>query len=208
MKRSAKRYAVYPAPKAAEVVGMSLPSLNLAIECWAAVLARAMADNAERFSPSYSAWDFNTLHEHCLHDWALLATVLRSMQFDPDFANPGLLLATAVEDAHRLEKAGREWFESERDIEWKEVDTAVARLVEKLRAKECDYTHAWAVIVAVRWLWDHQEQGIDIKKDPWWTLAFRRNWGKKNQNMPGEAAAARKSKKKAQKAPPSDRTKS
>jgi hypothetical protein len=179
MARSDTRYSVYPAHKAIEVVGNTAPALNQAIECWAALLTRAMADNAETLSASYSQYVPFELYENCLHDWALLATVLRGMRFDPDFANPGELVATAVEDAHRLEKVGREWFSSELDIEWKQVDVAVGKLVEKLRDKDFDYCHAWAVIVAVNWLWEHQEQGIDIKKDPWWTLAFRRKWNSK-----------------------------
>jgi hypothetical protein len=180
MARSDTRYSVYPAPKAVEIIGNSAPALNQGIECWAALLARAMADNAETFSAFYSDWDGFTLHEKCLHDWALLATVLRGLRFDSDFANPGELLATAVEDAHRLEKTGREWFASDGDIEWKEVDAAVRKLVEKLRSKDLDYTHAWAIIVAVQWFWEHHEQGIDIGKDPWWTLTFRRKWKPKH----------------------------
>jgi hypothetical protein len=48
------------------------------------------------------------------------------------------------------------------------------------------YVHAWALIVAVQWFWEHQDHGIDIKKDPWWTLAFRRQWQQKHSgNSPG-----------------------
>jgi hypothetical protein len=177
MARSDTRYSIYPAHKAVEIVGNTAPALNQAIECWAALLARAMADNAETLFASYSDFVGSTFYEHCLHDWALLATALRGMRFDPDFANPGDLIATAVEDTHRLEKVGREWFSSDGDILWKEVDAAVAQLVEKLRNKEeLDYPHAWAIILAVNWFWEHQEQGVDISKDPWWTLAFRRQW--------------------------------
>jgi hypothetical protein len=119
------------------------------------------------------------------------------MRFDPDFANPGALVATAVEDAHRLEKIGRECFSSSRDTESKEVDAAVGRLVEKLGSKQFDYPHAWAIVVAVNWFWEHQEQGIDIKKDPWWTLGFRRKWKAKevqegNEQTGGKRQRTRK----------------
>jgi hypothetical protein len=174
MARSDTRYSVYPAPKAIEVVGNSAPALNQAIECWAALLARAMADNARTFSESYSQFVVGTVYEHCLHEWALVANVFREVRFDPEFANPSELLATAVEDAHRLENVGAEWFASDRDWERKDVDAAVTKLGEKLR--RLDYPHAWAVILGVQWFWEHHEEGIDIKKDPWWTLAFRRQW--------------------------------
>jgi hypothetical protein len=163
MARSDTRYSVYPAPKAIEVVGNSAPALNQAIECWAALVARAMADNARTFSESYGEMAGDRLYQHCLHDWALLANVLRGMRFDPDFANPPELLATAVEDAHRLESIGDEWYfgESER----KDRDAAVARLAEELR--NLDYVHAWAIIGAVQWFWENHSEGIDIKADPW-----------------------------------------
>ena len=54
------------------------------------------------------------------------------------------------------------------------IDKSVAELAKKLR--ELDYQHAWALIVVVEWVWEHHDQGIDIKKDPWWTLAFRRQF--------------------------------
>jgi hypothetical protein len=197
MARSDSRYSVYPAPKAVEVVGSSAPALNQAIECWGALLARATADNDETLSASYSDFDGSTLHEHGLHDWALLAIVLREMRFDPDFANPGELIATAVEDAHRLEKIGRQWFTSDGDILWKEVDAAVGKLVDNLRSKEFDYPHAWAVIVAVNWFWERQGKGIDIKDDPWWTLAFRRQ--KAADKVKNELAAFHRDQKKGKK---------
>ena len=53
MARSDTRYSVYPAPKAVEVVGNSSPALNQAIECWATLLTRAIADNARKFWNQY-----------------------------------------------------------------------------------------------------------------------------------------------------------
>ncbi|HEV2970059.1 MAG TPA: hypothetical protein VGY55_08715 [Pirellulales bacterium] len=172
MARSDTRYSVYPAPKAIEIVGNSAPALNQAVECWAALLSRAMADNARTFSESYSDFIGDRVLEHRLHDWALLATVVRGKRFDPDFANPGELLATAVEDTHRLESAGDEWYFGE--SESKDREAAVGSLAESLR--KLDYAHAWGVIAVIQWFWEQRDAGIDIKKDPWWTLAFRRRW--------------------------------
>jgi hypothetical protein len=194
MARSDTRYSVYPAPKAVEVVGDTAPALNQAVECWAALLARAMADNTRTFSASYSEWQINLLNEHCLHDWALLASVLRGMRFDADFANPSELLATAVEDAHRLESIGDEWYFTEADeSERKDRDAAVGSLAEKLR--KLPYAHAWAVIVAVQWFWEHHDEGIDIKKDLWWTLGFRRQWRQKQSGNKDGATTTEQQKK-------------
>jgi hypothetical protein len=176
MARSDTRYSVYPAPKAVEVVGNSAPALNLAIECWGALLARAMADNARTFSKSYSELVGDRRYEHCLHDWALMGTVLRTIKVDPDFANPGELLATAVQDAHRLESIGDDWYFADESAR-KDRDAAVDALADKLRM--LDYAHAWAVISATQWFWEHSDEGIDIKKEEWWTLGLRREWSEK-----------------------------
>jgi hypothetical protein len=179
MARSDTRYSVYPAPKAIEIVGISAPALNQAIECWAALLARATADNAKRFwnaEPTDSTRKMEDMY--ALKEWCVLADTLKELRFDPDFADPGQLLATAVEDANRLEGAGARWFSmylpTEEFNEIELADKCVADLTKKLR--ELDYPHAWAVIVACRWFWEHRDGGIDIKKDQWWTLAFRRQW--------------------------------
>ncbi len=185
MARSDTRYSIYPAPKAVEVLGSSAPALNQAIECWAALLARATADNAKTFFWNEEGvlvghitgkWE----DMHALHPWCVLAEALKDMRFDPEFANPGELLATAVEDAHRMEDVAEKWFSSEFDGEEyaRGLEHSVKELVQQLRG--LDYPHAWAVIVAVQWFWEHCDEGIDIKKDPWWTLAFRRQWRQKH----------------------------
>jgi hypothetical protein len=181
MARSDTRYSIYPAPKAVEVVGSTSPALNQAIECWAALLARALADNDKTFSQSFSDNIAGVWREQPLHEWGLLTEALNGIRFDPEFANPGDLLAAAVEDADRLENAGRKWFYSQfdevGDAYLKGRDSAIKKLVKKLR--ELDYAHAWAVIGASRWFWEHYKEGIDIEKDQWWTLAFRRQWHEK-----------------------------
>lgn len=45
-----------------------------------------------------------------------------------------------------------------------------------MKLRDLDYEHAWAVIVTVQWFWEHHDEGIDIGKNPWWTLGFRRQW--------------------------------
>lgn len=187
MARSDTRYSVYPAPKAIELVGNSAPALNQAIECWAALLARATADNAKTFF-----WDDQGVSVghitgkladmHALRPWCVLAEALKDMRFDPEFANPGELLATAVEDAHRMENIADKWFSSEFDGEEyaRGLESAVKELVKKLRC--LDYAHAWAVIVAIQWYWEHRNEGIDIKKDTWWALSFRRQWHQTKAN--------------------------
>jgi hypothetical protein len=183
MARSDTRYSVYPAAKATEVVGNSAPALNLAIECWAALLARATADNAKIFY-----WNVNWNEQGAwaglenwedmqrLAPWGVLAEALKDIRFDPEFANPGELLATAVEDAHRMGDVAKKWFSSGLEPEEyaRGLEFKVKELVANLR--QLDYAHAWALIVTVDWYWEHQHDGIDSKKDQWWTLAFRRQW--------------------------------
>src|SRR5438270_472210 len=93
MARSDTRYSVYPAPKAIEVVGNSAPALNQAIECWAALLARAMADNSRRFGQAEDYQIRRLLgQEWQMNEWSLLAEAIKGVRFDPEFTNPGALL--------------------------------------------------------------------------------------------------------------------
>jgi hypothetical protein len=178
MARSDTRYSVYPAPKAVEVLGATAPALNQALECWAALLARAMADNSRQFEQADRVIS-NMLGKLCqMNEWSLMAEALKGVRFDPDFGNPGYLLAAAVEDAHRLEYIGADsldWGEHDSTvIKDKHIDAAVTAVVEKL--SRLDYVHAWAVIVAVQWFSEHHDDGIDVKNDLWWTPGFRRRW--------------------------------
>jgi hypothetical protein len=179
MARSDTRYSVYPAPKAVEVVGSSAPALNQAIECWAALLARATADNHRQFEQAEEREIRDLIGKPWqMNEWSLLAEALKGVRFDPEFAKPGQLLAAAVEDAHRLEYIGAECLDwgghDSTIIKDKHIDAEVKKVVEKL--SNLDYAHAWAVIVAVQWYWEHHDEAIDAKKDDWWTLAFRRKW--------------------------------
>jgi hypothetical protein len=169
MARSDKRYSIYPSPRALEILGTSSPALNQAIDCWGALLARATADNRKVFSNG----EPSEYQVHALLEWGLLTEVLKGKNFDPEFASPGHLIATSIEDAHRLEDTGRKWFDSVLDMEDYEngLQGAVSDFVKRLQ--ELDYVHAWALIVAVQWYWEHHDK-IDVRKDAWWTVQFRR----------------------------------
>lgn len=141
-----KKLTVYPDPRALAVLGASAPALNQALECWANVMARATLDNSKSFGKE---------------EWLLLADVNNGTLHEPIWGNPGELLASAIVEGQALEGAPA-----------KRQGTA-ARLAEKLR--KLDYAHAWAIIIVGQWFWDHHES-IDIQKDPWWTLAFRKKF--------------------------------
>jgi len=196
MARSDTRYSIYPAPKAIEVVGNSAPALNQAIECWAALLARAMADNAKKFWNAESTHLTDQIEDmYALKEWCVLADSLKEMPFNPDFANPGELLATAIEDANRLENVGEKWFSiqlpPEKYSKIELTDECIAELAKKLR--ERDYPQAWAIVLVVQWFWEHHDEGIDIEKDPWWTLAFRRQWHQTNAKKSAKRRSSRES---------------
>lgn len=202
MARSDKRYMVYPAAGAIEIIGSTSPSLNQALECWAALLARAMADNSKSFSEWYEEDLGGIVYEQSLHEWALLADALKEIRFDPEFAKPGSLLAAAVEDAHRLKDAGNRWFHCERaEGKWNDYDRLRENAISKLVANlgQLNYGQAWAIIITVRWFWEHYDEGIDIEKDSWWTLAFHRQWKPqkaKKPNSQGDSANQKQGKRK------------
>jgi hypothetical protein len=181
MARSDTRYSVYPAPKAVEILGSTAPALNLAIECWATLLTRSIADNSRKFSKPFGL-DV-TGDYHPLHDWGMLAEALKDLRIDPEFPNPGALLATAIEDTHRLENLGWNWFHAEHlEGKWDQYESLREKEIKELlkKVQELDYPHAWALLLTVRWFWQHREEGVDIIKDEWWTLAFRRQWHQKH----------------------------
>jgi hypothetical protein len=183
MARSDTRYSVYPAPKATEILGNTAPALNQAIECWAALVTRAMADNARRFSSQESP-DLFGQTGHALHDWAFLAEGLKEVRVDSDFPNPSAILASALEDANRLHDLGAKWFYAEHledkpqeYIRLRETD--IETVIEDVR--KLDYPHAWALVLAVGWYWQHADDGVDLCKDSWWSLGFRREWSSKSK---------------------------
>jgi hypothetical protein len=166
-----------------EIIGNSAPALNQAIECWAALLTRAIADNSRKFSKQYGPDEYDLGHP--LHDWGMLAEALKNLRIDPEFPNPGALLATAIEDAHRLENLGRNWFHAEHlEGKWDDYGRLRDKQINELlkNVQELDYPHAWALLLTVRWSWEHSDEGVDMKNDEWWTLAFRRQWYQKTRS--------------------------
>jgi hypothetical protein len=199
MARSDKRYMVYPATRAIEIIGATSPALNQALECWSALLARATADNSKKFEQAEQSREIRHLMDKYwqMNEWSLLAEAIKDMRFDPEFAHPEQLIASAVEDAHRLEYIGAKCLDwggcDSTVIQEKHIDAEVKAVIDKLRT--LDYVHGWAIIVAIQWYWEHHLHGIDIEKDHWWKLPFRRQWkpkragkendeGKANQLIP------------------------
>src|ERR1019366_9360261 len=131
MARSDKRISVYPSPRAVALAGGTAPALNLAIECWAAQVARATADNSKLINSD--------------DEWAVLIRAFAGAKFEPDFPNPGDLLATAVQEASRV-------YGVHDDLHYEdgeEPQPLAERVAGRLRT--LDYPHAWAVILTVRW---------------------------------------------------------
>lgn len=79
MARSDTRYSIYPAPKAVEVVGDTAPALNQAVECWAALLARATADNSRTFEQANRVEMNYERKMSQMNEWSLLAEALKDM---------------------------------------------------------------------------------------------------------------------------------
>ncbi len=168
-----KKLTVYPSARTREILGDSATYLNQALECWADLIARATADNAESFAPL---------------EWAIIADVCNGTLWEPGVGNPGIMLAAEVEDGHRLDGTGYKWLGDEgtelagsldrigagkSTKAMRAVDAQVASLVKRLAA--LDYVHGWAVIVAVQWFWGHCELDIDARTDAWWSIPFRRH---------------------------------
>src|SRR5262245_4172558 len=116
MARSDTRYSIYPAPKAIDILGDTSPALNQAVECWAALITRAIAENSKTFTESFSEEIIgDVIHVQNLHEWVLIAQALKDLRFDPEFSRPGYLLAAAVEDADKLAYDTFEWYQAEYD---------------------------------------------------------------------------------------------
>jgi hypothetical protein len=184
MARSDTRYSIYPAPKAVELLGDTAPALNQAIECWATLVTRSIADNSRKFSKRSG----DPADGQPLDEWGMLAEGLKEVRVDAEFPNPGALLATAVEDAHRVQNIGWNWFDAEHlQGHWDEYDSLREKVIKELikKVQELDYSHAWALLLTVRWFWQLSAEGADIKNSEWWTLEFRRTWKEKQARKHG-----------------------
>lgn len=152
-------------------------ALELAVEGWEAALQAAAEDNARAFAPE---------------EWCLIADVCNGTLWYPLQPNAAYSLAANIEDGHRLDGAGYKWLADEetelagslaraigaqQTQAMRRVDKEVGDLVKRLAA--LGPAHAWAVILAVLWFWNHCQEDIDVRKDPWWTLQYRRQHARK-----------------------------
>ena len=72
------------------------------------------------------------------------------------------MLWANVADAIRLDDLAAKW-------EVADPDGLVAHL------RELDVAHAWAMVTAVQWFWEHCGEPLDFTVDAWWTPEFRRS---------------------------------
>jgi hypothetical protein len=158
MSDAKQRVQVFPSQHAMDVLGIDAEERGLggalthAIECWAEAMRRVGAEVAGMFSRQA---------------WCLLADVLNgTWTLDRNWT--GHVLAIEVSDAARLDGAGEKWFGKGAELKVKGLVVGLADL---------DFVQAHAVLLAVRWFWEHHEK-IDIQKDDWWTPAFRARFGK------------------------------
>jgi hypothetical protein len=182
---------VYPSRRAIEILGGNSPALNQALECWAGQLARAISDNAKKFSQAWEE-DFGTvIHIQPLHQWAILAESLKGKKFDSDYPRPGELVAAAVEDAERYEsirvKHSLNPFDYGCDEGKKAADSAWTKDLDALctELRRLDFVHAWALISTIDWYWANHSK-IDPKKDQWWQLWYRLALERETENQRDE----------------------
>jgi hypothetical protein len=135
----------------AATLGGQFQSAEQAMHCWAAVITQATAE-----------LDF------AREEWNLIADAnngcsplltMAGEDIRPHF--PPMLLWANVADDIRLNGGDKKWRVKKPDS-----------LVERLR--DLDFAHAWAVILAAQWFWEHAACDIDHSKDAWWTVDFRR----------------------------------
>lgn len=148
-----KKITIYPDARALAILGATAPTLNQSVECWAEVVSRATAANAQELYPA---------------EWSYLADMLNGTMVDPGFGNPGEILAADVEDADTFDGLGAKWFGDNAPF-------AVPDLVAKLRA--LDYPRAWALVLSVQFFWANPDLSIDLE---WWTLPFRLKWQRRD----------------------------
>lgn len=183
MARYDRRITVYPHPRVYAVIGDSAGQLNQALEAWATLIARATQDNETAFAHA---------------EWCLIADVCNSTLWEPSAESPGVLIAANVSDGHHLDGTGYKWLADEGtelagSLErigagkptkaMREVDARVSSLVKRLAA--LDAVHAWAVVVAVQFFWEHA--GAVDSEAPWYTLAYRRQYGEAEGKGAGRA---------------------
>lgn len=137
--------------------GVNPERYTLALSAWVNQLARATHEAAQVLTRA---------------EWNYLADACNGLMVDPGVSNPDVFLWAEASDAHKLNRLGDKWFPA-----GKKADAAVASLVTRLQ--QLTYAHAWAVIAAIQWFWDHCAADVDHQRDEWWSLPFRRRMGEK-----------------------------
>lgn len=145
-----RTWPVYPDEWAGELLGgAGRGNYRLAIECWAASLARATRANESLLDPA---------------EWNYLAAAFDvALKVSPLEERPGKRLADAARGAQDLDGAGNTFFGGHN-----EAKRRVGELAAKLH--QLDYHRAWAVLWAVRW---KQSQGDIAEGGRWWTQDYR-----------------------------------
>jgi len=140
-----------PTPLVVQVLGVTVPGLTKALECWAWTLTKVGRDLENRFDQS---------------EWCFLLELLNGVDQVPLMDDAGKGLAENVLECDQSDALGDKWFtEAPR--------RRVRALADKIRP--LDYAHIWAIFVAVDFFLDYRST-IDPQRDPWWTLAFRQEF--------------------------------
>lgn len=145
-----KQTSVAPGNEASAILGgFGTTKFNIALRCWATLLAQKTNDLQDKFSPQ---------------EWHCLAEVVGDIdEIEPALSRPGEILAQCLIGRHMVRGVGRRYFSGDADPQVKELANKLSAL---------DYASAWAVIWAVRFYREYQ-QSIG-KDDPWWTIIYRR----------------------------------
>jgi hypothetical protein len=139
-----KRIQVYPTPKAVQVLGADRegdagPRLNLAIEVYSRLVARAGAQIADRFTRG---------------EWNLMADCCNGTLFQPEFSGREQIAAN-VEDSPELAAKWLGRTAGQGDLK---------DLAERVRA--LPELEGWAVVHALLRFWSGRE--FNAARDEWW----------------------------------------
>lgn len=151
-KRGAKKgmMSVNPPYEVASALGdyRTVP-LTQAIRIAAQLIGDAALIVAEKFTPD---------------EWAIVAHAYEDRVIEPEDTQPGPALARHVDRHHSRYRLGEPLAKRDKH--------AVEKLI--TRISELDYLEAWAAIIACQFRW----QFVTTLKpeDPWWSLAFRKQF--------------------------------
>lgn len=157
MARRNPQLTIYPEADDRRIVGDNTPACNQAIACWARVLRAA--------EPTI---------ELSREEWNFLADVLNG-SFEGDYAlglyeHGASALALEVHDAQALNGTGDRWFGDE--LLAGSGQAAADALEQKIQAMS--WTQIQYIRTATCFFWSDAGVGrIDHTKDAWWTIRYR-----------------------------------